>query len=409
MNKHKTWYGDIGIDTNYERHLISYRPNMQYPDKESKFPLGSDTVNKIDRSQDFLITRAIIDYQQLIDRMNSLLEVIKNRQNKEQFNDYLILLEERELEKAFQVEDTYCGFDGTADLEIYSMLFYMKASLEKQVTFIDNHYRTQITSETETEKVIKAEKDSISTWILSEYKLLEAYENQMHGELDEIEKEIEELEKQRRNLDTFHTSLGDIAYVHRNRAIQFETIIEGAEEIIHNPQELIDGNVEMLIRQLADLKNVQALKSHLILSFKEMKSVHNSIKQQYMMIDDKKEAFTSQRNYFYQQIVNKANNDLKDWLYEQPEESGKSTDRIADILVNSIQKTRKDYNESVTDMINIYKNESVFYGRQLSAIQKKEEIRLFYRIVEDLEGTNDVSDNWIAEYARTNGYSLSAV
>lgn len=399
------WYGQSGIDTDYERYLIKYRPNLIYPERESNYPLHPDIILQITRSQDFLISRAILDYRSLIERIASLLRVIERRQQNKVFKEYLTYLKKKELMQVFEIENEQSSHHGQLDFEMYTLLYHMMRSLEKQSEFLDDYFRGQVTDETEDEEMLQAERDSINEWIKKEYDITEKYD-ELHHSLDnqQIEAEIDLLEKERRKLDQLHTSMADVAYVHRNRHVIFSNIVDDAEVLILKPQTQIEGNMQYLVQQLSEMPNKGALQSHLILSFKDYKNKHQSLKQQYMMIDDEKEGFASERNYMYQQIVVETNDDVKAWLYDQPEDSGKSLDLFATYMVEAVDDSKKKYEETLADMLSFYQSEGSFYGRQILLMQKKEEIRQFLRIIEDLEETGKVSDEWIEEYLQIQGY-----
>lgn len=399
------WYGQSGIDTEYERYLIKYRPNLIYPEREAKYPLHPDVILQISRSQDFLISRAILDYRTLAERIRELLEIIENRQHNSIFETYLTHLHNKEMDHVFEIEKEYSGYHGQLDFEIYTMLYQMLLSIEEQEKFLDEHFRTQVTNETEDEEMFKAELEAINEWIKIEYDISEKYDELTHG-LDNtrIEAEIEILEKERRKSDLLHTSMADTAYVHRNRFIMFSDIVDDAEELIKTPQARIDGNMTYLLYQLNDMPNKAALRSQLILQFKDYKMKHQALKQQHLMLDEQKEIFASERNYMYQQLVVKANDDIKSWLYDQPDDSGKSLELFATYLTDAIEDSKRKYEETLADLLNFYQNESSFYGRQILLLQKKEEIRQFLRIIEDLEEIGDVSDEWISEYLQVQGY-----
>lgn len=402
------WYGQKGIDTEYERSRIAYRPNLIYPERESAYPMAEETILQISRSQDFMISKAIINYRKLLEKIEELLSEIEAREPNQTFYAYLDLLKANKLEEVFDIEREQSGYQGNLNFEMYTMLYKMKQSIETQILFLDEYYRTQFTDESEEEKMFQAEMDSIKEWIKAEYDVSASYDQLTHGdEFDyQLEQQIEELEKKRRKLDVFHTSLGDIGYIHQNRYLMFEDILQQAEELIQHPQGLIDDNVDVFIRQVGQLSSAHSFKSHLILSFKKYNEMHFNLKQQYITTDMAKEKFASEKQYMFQQIMTQANEEVRDWLYEQPEDSGKALDLFATFMVDSLEESKRKYEESLADLLNFYKMESSFYGRQISLMQKKEEIRLFYRIIEDLEEEAVLSDEWIAEYLQAQGYTI---
>ncbi|RHW31977.1 hypothetical protein [Oceanobacillus profundus] len=406
MENHQRWYGNKGIDTPYERSLIYYRPNLVFPEKESSHPMTLDVIRQISRSQDFMMTSAILDYRALAERIQELLNMIFGRAESSSFSEYLELLNENKLTEVIEFENSHNGYDGTLDYELYTMLYLMKKSVEEQADFLDENYRTQYTDKTEDEQMIEAEGESINNWIRTEYDLSALYDEVSHGaDYDPIiQAEIDALEKKRRDLDQLHTTIADSAYTHRNRYLNLDEIVDKADILINQPQQFIDGNVELLMNQLANANNLPDFRSHLILSFKEYKQKHNLMKNQYMMIDVQKEIYASERSYTYQQIMTKTNDNIKNWLYEQPEDTGKSFDLFANIMVESIKQTKEVYENTLADLMSFYRQEAVFYGRQITLIQKKEEIRHFIRIIEDLEDVVRPSEEWIKEYVQNKGY-----
>ncbi len=404
-NQHK-WYGEAGIDTSYERSLINYSPKLKFPEKTGSFDLSPEVVIQILRSEDFMVSKTILGYKDLINKIEEYMNIIKRRNNRSHFQSYLDVLKERSIEEVFKKEEEVSGYQGIPDYEIYTILYLMKESLEDQVDFIDERYRVQFTGRSEDQEIVEDEIKSINEWIAIEYDLMEAYEEVSHADekIEEISVRIEELERKRREIDNLHTSLADISYVHKNRIVAFTEILEDMEVLVLNKERVAGEGVRRLLDSLALTESLTDIKLHLIMSFKDYRVKHESLKQQYLMVDSQKEKYISEKQYFYQNIVVDVNDKTKNWLYDQEEGSSQSLDIFASILVNSVSDTKKDYEVILSELLNYYQTESAFYGEQILLILKKQEIRQFIEIIDDLEEAGVVTEEWIDKYLIDRGY-----
>jgi len=416
-------YGQHGIDTEYERKKVAYRPNIYFPDKERYARINPSIVIKIERAKDFTISQSITDYDQLIRRIENLMSYIKEKNTSETFKAYFKAADAKESKAMEEIESQLSSYRGSPDAEIYTLLTRMKSSLEERVIFLDRYYRSQITDNTNLEDLPEIEAASIDEWAMLESKFIqiedkinEVYNSSSHEEEinTEIERQIHLLEQElaaiemaKQTKEAFHTTLADTSYAHRNRYVMFSSIVDQMEELIKSPQNLIKGNLKDFIMQLSTLQDTAAAKSHLILSFRELKHQHAALKGQYMMIDDNKETFISKQQWMYQQMEVKTNQPLVNWLYNQSEDSIDAFHLFADILATSIQKTSEIYLNSNVELLRFYQQEAVFYEDQMSLIRKKEEIRRFLRIIEDLEEVGLITEDWAVEYLMTKGYAVS--
>lgn len=402
----ETLFGQKGIDTPYERELIDHNPQIEFPQKKSTYQISRDTFLTIERSKEFLISQAILDYQELVDRLDDLLVTIEIRTH----TDTLEALKERLANKKFhdvmEMENEITSYDVTGDYEVYTILYRMRDSAYTRMEFLSGNYRTQFTEETDSDLATEAELNAIMEWEKAELDLNEAYEEVSHDtELaNELEGKLKMLESRREAVSNLHTTLADTAYIHKNRYVMFDDIINQAEALINHPQMMISGNVRTLMDQLIVMQNLGAMQAHLILTYRVAKDQHNALKGKQLMVDDQKEQFASEKSFFYQQLKTNTVTPLRDWLYEQEEDLSDSLDLFAGIMVESIDKTSKQYDSTLADMLNFYQNETVFYDQQMTFLQKKEQIRLFLSILKDLEETEEVTDEWADEYLRVNGY-----
>jgi len=406
--KEKELYGSYGIDTDYERALLNYRPLLEYTPESRKNEIDLRSVNLINRSYDFMVSRSILDYRNLLEKLDALLKEIASREKTKEFKEYLNALSTNDLEKTFKIEEENSKYDQTLNYELHTMLYFMRKSIDERIVFLEDNMRTQVSDKTDDEEAMQDEINSIAEWAKLEYDITAAYGNEYYDvDMPEhVQEQIESLEKKKREYEQLHKSLADTSYIHRNRYILFEEIIAHASTLIFNPQEIIEGNIFMLIDQLNTSHITDDIKTHLILSFKTYREKHNALKQKYMVVDDHKERIVSEKNYLYQQISTKTNDKMSSWLYEVPEDGGSSLDLLADILVDSIEKTKKDYETSLADMLSFYKTESSFYGDQIIFIQKKQEIRAYLQIIEDIRDVEYVDDEWIESYMITSNFKL---
>lgn len=416
-------YGGRGIDTPYEREKVEYRPQLKFKKEQLEFILRPETKQAIERSRTFTISHNLSEYDELIAEVGQMLKDIEARNKPDLMKTLNVYLSERKYKEQFILERQLSGYDQSGDYELYSLLYNMKESMQVRRDFIDNKFRTQITNETSIESIQESEEKSISEWEQLEARVLEGYKDIMnHDDEDEVHPldddtltvnsthltygEIEKLEKEKRTKEMFHTSLADTSYVHRNRYFMFLEIIEKARILTYHSNSLVDKNLKSFILSLKDLGNMTTAKAHLILQFKKVKDKHESLKGRMMTLDDEKETFASEKQYMYQQLETKTTEPLKDWLYQQNDDVSGALDIFSSYLVDSMKDSRKNYEDSLSDMLNFYKSEADFYDQQINFLKNKEEIRKFYSILKDLEDVEQIQGEWVEEYLKANGYTV---
>lgn len=412
-------FGQRGIDTSYERSQINYRPDVKLPKKDRFFRIDPSTAQKIKRSEDFTITSALTGYAELVERIAALLQVIDSRNQTKDFATYKAALKSGKQDSIIAQEDILCGPRGSGDAELYTILYRMKASCELQQTFLDNHYRNQITDNSDLEAVANAESSMIDQWVQAEQsfneltdQIQDAYSEEHSHEEDtentniaSMEKEIYNQDVARKQMETLHVSLADTSFVHRNRYVMYSQMIDQFQFLIADPTIVMKDDLKEMILQLNTLADKSSAAAYIMLSFRTVKDKLTSLKGQYALIDDQKEAYVSKQQWFHQQLESKSGTGIKNWLYNQSE-SNESMNALAEIMVGSLLESKKQYDSSVTDMTRFYQQEAIFYSQQYQLIQKKEEIRRFLRILEDLQEVGEITDEWASEYLEANGYRV---
>jgi hypothetical protein len=416
-------YGNKGIDTPYERETLTYHPDFKYNKNDIATILRPEVKQSIERSRTFTISHNLSEYDELIVEINQMLQDLEVRNSKELMSTLKEQLAQHQLKEIIKFAQEQSGYNQTGDFELYTLLCQMKDSLAVRRDFIDNKFRTQLTNETDLEQIQIAENQSIDQWEQLEAKVLDGYKTLVnYNEDDHVHpidddslfpnkqemnyEVIENLEKQKRNRELLHTSLADTSYVHRNRYFLFLEIVEKAKILVYQSNSLIDDNLKEFIMSLRDMPNLTAPKAHLILQFRKLKEKHDGLKGRMLTIDDEKETFASEKQYMYQQLQTKTVEPIKGWMYQQTENSSKALDKFSEYMVGSMKDSGKTYEQTLADMLNFYKSESDFYGQQISFLKNKEEIRKFYRILEDLEEVNPIQIDWVEEYLKANGYSV---
>lgn len=416
-------YGNKGIDTPYEREKITYKPEIKYAKKDLNEILRPETKQAIERARTFTISQNLSEYDELIADIDKMLKDIEARNNTTLVGELKELLSTKEYKAVLVFERTHSGYDATGDFELYSMLSNMKDSLSVRRDFIDDRFRTQITGESDIEKIQEAEEAAISEWEQLEATTLEKYQelSLLHDHEDEMSiqdeslstmlpeltyEELEKLDQQKRNMELLHTSLADTSYVHRNRYFMFMEIVEKAKTLVYDANSLIDYNLKDFILSLKDMGSLSAPKAHLILNFRKIKEKHEGLKGRMMTLEDEKESFASEKQYLYQQLETKAAEPVKAWMYQQEDSYSGALDIFSQYMVDSMKETRQTYDKTIADMLNFYKSEADFYDQQITFLKNKEEIRKFYSILEDLEDVEQIREDWVEEYLKTKGYSV---
>ncbi len=412
-------FGNKGIDTNYEREIINYKPNLSVPKKDRFFRIDPSIVQKIIRAEDFTITKTLLQYDELIQQINDLLAILDNRNKTKDFMDYKKVLEIGKLKDIIVQENKLSDIRSTLDVESYTVLYRMKLSCEKQRAFLDQHYRNQITDTTDISLIEKKELEMIGEWVQAEHDFndlvdnMDQLEEEMHDHDEEegssetsyLEQEIYDQDILKQNKMMLHDSLADTSYVHTNRYYMFKEIINQFQFIIEDASIIMKSDMHEMIKQIASMTDREALIAHLIYAFSGLKKDMDTLKGQYSLSDDNKEAFIAKQQWFYQQLESKSSSSVKNWLYNQ-NDSSESMNALANILVGSLEKSTKKYNSSVVDMSRFYQQEVIFYNNLLTLIQKKQENRIFLRILEDLQEIKNISNEWITSYLSVNGYTM---
>ncbi len=415
-------YGGEGIDTSYERERITYRPDIRYSKDKLSMIIRPEVQQSIERSRTFTISQNLSEYDELIHEVDQMLKDIENRGSRSLFDQFKNLLSDKKIKEIISFERNQSGYTQTGDFELYSILYFMKDSMQGRRDFIDNRFRIQITNETELEKIEEAEEVSISEWEQLEARVMEGYrflaehddeddyahpsdEDSLVSHIDYITyEEIEKLEREKRRKELFHVSLADTSYIHRNRYFMFLEIVEKAKILTYHSESLINDNLKDLIIGLSELGNLSSAKAHLILQFRKLREKHEGLKGRMMTIDDEKENFGSEKQYLYQQLETKTVEPIKEWLHSQEEEISGALDKFSTYLVDSMKESQGSYESSIADLLNFYQSEANFYEEQIDFLKNKEEIRRFYRIIEDLEEIGEIRNSWVDEYLKANGY-----
>lgn len=415
-------YGSRGIDTEYERDKVEYRPNIGYTKEVVIQNLQPEVKSIIERSRRFTVSQSLLDYDELIKEIDIILQDLEKRNDKKLIDKLVEHLKQKRIKEAALLEKEQCGYKQTGDLEIYSLLFNIKESISAQREFIDNRFKVQFTDETDLEKIEAAELKAIDDWELLEAQVLEGYS--LLAEHDEDDEQpimdenlfpniqdlnydvLAQIEQDKRKQEIFHTTLADTAYIHRNRYFMILNIIEKSKVLVYNSKSLIDKNLKGLILSLKDLGDLNIAKAHLILNFNDIQDQHLSIKGRMSTLDKEKEIFASEKHYLHQQLEVKTTEPLKNWLFEQEEQMSGSMDLFAHYMIDSIDNAKQTYDSNMADILNFYKSEADFYEQQTNFLRSKEEIRRFYRILEDLEGVQEIHSAWVEEYLKAEGYSI---
>jgi hypothetical protein len=409
-------YGKQGIDTPYEREKVDYHPQLSYPEKEKYSRITPQVIQQIERSKDFTISQTLMDYDLLIEEIQNFLGVIDSRNSSDDFKTYKQDLISNKLPQIIEDENKLCGYDGSGDVEMYTILSRMKDSCVSRRDFIDRHFRIQLTNETDMQLIQDQEEQSIQNWLTAENDFIgltdqikQSYQNYesdgSNPDVAYLEQALVNQETAKNTQASLHTTLADTAYIHRNRTGIFFDLVNQFKMIIYDPHVVMPADLKSFLLKMATLPDLSSAKAHLILSFREWKDQHNAMKGQYMMMDDHKEDYISQQQWFHQQVETKSNPPLKNWLYNQ-QDNNEAFNVFAEIMVNSIQSSQKKYESSLVDMAKFYQQEGVFYERQLLFIQKKEQIRQFLSILKDLEETKEITEKWADEYLTAKGYSV---
>jgi len=404
-------FGKKGIDTEYEREFFETPPHLEFHARILNAPLFPDVKQNIVRAKDFTVSKSIMDYQSLIDRIQKLLDILQDRNLSNEFQVLLGLLsnEPPPMNDIIQHEEQYNTIaQDNGDLELYTILFRVKNTLNKRVNFIMDYLKNQFSSADEVKKIEEDELVSIQKWFEKEVQLSNFYHEMAHDE-DATDGEVKNIEKEAKKLEGMHTTLADISYVDRNRYLMLEEVVNMGEAIVLYPENFIKKDLHMLLDQLAKFPDLRIFKSHLLFSFKQVKDEHKKIKHQFVLMDEAKELFISEKQYFYQKFKSNTSYELREWLYTQQEEFSEALDKFAGYMVESIKNVEDYFSKTLTDLIKYYRQEAIFYYKQMELLRKKEEIRRFYKIIEDLRDIGQIDADWIDRYLEVNGYQDSQI
>lgn len=416
-------YGNKGIDTPYERETVTYRPNMRYTKEDIHGALRPEVKQSIERARTFTISHNLSEYDELIQEVDRMLRDIEARNPKENMTRLNGMLSKKQFKEIISFEKQQSSYTQTGDYELYSLLFHMKESMQVRREFLDQRFRTQFTNETDIQKIEEAELKAIDEWEQLEAQAMDGYarmatydednhehsmgEDSLSGSQEQLDYEqLESIEFRKRNREILHTSLADTSYIHRNRYFMFLNTVERAKTLVYESTSLIDKNLKSFMMSLGEMPNLSTPKTHLILQFRKVREKHEGLKGRMMTIEDEKETFASEKQYMYQQLETKTVEPMKKWLHNQDEEISGALDLFSRYMVKSMKDSRSAYEETLADMLNFYKSESDFYEQQINFLKDKEEIRKFYRILEDLEDVEQIRGEWVDEYLKVNGYTV---
>lgn len=401
-------FGKKGIDTSYERDLFERRVQLIYPEKDGGVWLPSDLMENIQRARTFSISSVIYGYDKLLERVISLMKHIEIKLNSnDNFNQMLMELQKSGYNtEVIKIENQHSDIRGIIDFEVYSILFRLKGSIEKQIDFQYNHYASQFIEGRSLEDLQLVEDNSISVLAQMQNDLYTGHHH--HHEDEEIL--INEEEKKQaiiQQTSVMHITNGDIAYSHLNRQADLDMIVTQLEHLIYHTKEMIEGNIELLIQKLYALQDKGSVKVQLLSSFANVRSKHEQSKGKYKTVSSDVEIYASEAAYTHKKIKENSTEKVMTWLAEQDEEESQSFDQLAKILVKGIVQSERTYEKTHGSMTQLYKSESIFFANQIDFIQEKEKIRLYFSIIEELEDNTNVDSKWIAEYLANNGYRAS--
>ena len=406
-------FGKKGIDTSYERDLFERRVKLTYPEKDGGAWLPSDLMENIQRAREFSVSNVIGGYELLRERISVIMKHIESEmKNNGDFGKYKTLLETTGYKaEAIDVENANSEIRGHSFFELYGILFRLKHSIENQIDFQYNHYASQFIEGRSLEDLALAEENSISVLAQMQSDLYtDATDVHSHGNEDEIiqvnEFEQKQVAIQRNSL--MHITNGDISYSHLNRQADLEVIVNAIENLVYYAKEMLDGNIELMIQKLHALDNKNAVKVQLLSQFSNIKARHIGSKSKYKTISSDVELYASEAAYAHKKIKEGSTDPLMSWLVDQSEQESRSFDQLAGILVEGVVNSERTYEKMNGSMTQLYKSESNYFANQVDFIQDKEKIRLYFRIIEDLEDRISIDGEWILEYLVTNGYRSSA-
>jgi hypothetical protein len=84
--------------------------------------------------------------------------------------------------------------------------------------------------------------------------------------------------------------------------------------------------------------------------------------------------------------MNKNQHSSLAWLYEQDERQDESFHLLAEIVADSIEKTQQGFDETNGQLLQFYKNERNWYDELLLLIEKKQQLRAFVQMMQQLRG-----------------------
>lgn len=403
-------FGYMGIDTKYERELLNYKPIISFLKKKSSFAGREEVSQLVERSEMFPTYQIIHDYQELIGDLNDLIKYIEVVTGKELIQQSSGFLSEKKLTDLFQFEKSQDAISNHQLLDVYSICLFLLDSMQFRLDDILSKYVTQFSKETDVSKIEADEKQSVLEWKTLESKTAEAYtslvnEDQEHDHIVDgfihttISHEmIEELERLTYEKELLHTTLSDLAYIHRNRFFMMMETIEKLKTLVYDPTSLVADGLDSLVHSIFQAKDKTAMESHLLIAYKKEKDKHHSMKFKYLEFQSPKERFAADKQYFLQQLELKAKQSLTTYLYDNMDASSTASDKFNSLLVKSLEQTSADYELILAEMLNFYRTEALFYEQILLFLKNKQEIRVFYRICKDLQEKESIDIQWVGDY-----------
>jgi hypothetical protein len=396
------WFGGKGIDTFYERELLTYVPEIKKPTIEMMNKIEMNTRNLMDRSKEFSMQSVISEYEQLLKTCDNLMKKIeKHKKGEVNFESFMRTCKEGKEKERIEKEESFSKYKDDDQFELYGVLSKLTKAMEECKRKLQSGY----------EYAIKNEKKIIDNWVKAEIDFLffserekekmndHTHEDSAHGhEEDEGEEEYyfdeeEEYnqakiilaEEERDKLSSYSIKTADVSFVQKNRLKMYEKIIANIQKKLSDQRKIIPGDMEIIEQLLGSKHKKEDLIANMIFAFSKKKEEALDVKKQLMLLNPEKEDVFLKRQNQYYDMVNKNKRESVDWLYSQSAEEDEGFSLFADILADSIEEASDFFEETNAQLLGFYKNESILYDRLLFLIEKKEQIREFIRILEKLK------------------------
>jgi hypothetical protein len=380
-------FGEKGIDTEYELSIINYKPELNYEKGIYYNEIDRNKKNKIKRAKEFSIKNVVDRYEELIKKINSLMKTIEEK--KEENKDFLEmkeLLNNNKKNKATEYEEKNSTHYEDYYSEFYSMLYKIKKSIENRKNGLKKEHSFYIENE---EKSIENWEEAEADYTYLDEKLIENashthYDEEEHiesGEKEFYKNKIEEVSKYVERYEKYHTNTADIGYVQLNRVMYMEGIVLEIEDKIKNGFDFFEESEEELFRFINTHNNKNQILSHMIINFEKIKSNVKRIKENHVLYESDKEEFFSKEQYQLYKVETKANQELVDWLYYQPESPNFIVKDFSNYLIDSVKETSEDFQNKNANMLKFYKQENIFFKEWYSGIKEKEKIRSYIKLL----------------------------